>query len=398
LRALQLEVTKVIAQNSGQAISGAIDDAISEGFSDNGVFITPGQTSLRFNFAADPVDPDDQAAQPRKDGSAAAANAYGSGPASGGGAASTAPGRQRGRIDDAFNAIEQQMPKKAPPKSFREEKDWLVWVDVRGSGVNRWGSSTTPAGVVTTTQSQLSGLQLNALAGLTYKLVPNFLVGVVGGYETFNFTEQDINGKLTGDGWTVGSYLGWKIAPTLRYDAAFTYSGIGYNGTAGTAQGNFNGQRWMAQTGLTGSYKAWGAVFEPSARVYALWEHQGAYVDSLGTMQGTYSFATGRASAGAKVTYPFAWADSGILLAPYLGAYGDYYFTEDDAAAILAAGGVPLASTPLLQGWSARVVGGIGAKFASGGTIGVGAEYGGIGGNFQTWTVKAKAQVPFGAQ
>ena len=85
------------------------------------------------------------------------------------------------------------------------------------------------------------------------------------------------------------------------------------------------------------------------------------------------------------------------MLAPYLGLYGDYYFTEDNAAAILAAGGVPLASTPLLQGWSARATGGLGMQFASGGSVGLGAEYGGIGGNFQTWTFKAKTQIPFSA-
>jgi hypothetical protein len=41
------------------------------------------------------------------------------------------------------------------------------------------------------------------------------------------------------------------------------------------------------------------------------------------------------------------------------------------------------------------VTGGVGVKFASGGTIGVGAEYGGIGSDFQIWTFKAKANVPF---
>jgi hypothetical protein len=59
---------------------------------------------------------------------------------------------------------------------------------------------------------------------------------------------------------------------------------------------------------------------------------------------------------------------------------------------------VPLASTPLLQGWSARMTTGVGARFASGATVGVGAEYGGIGSDFQTWTFKARGQVPFRAQ
>ena len=41
-------------------------------------------------------------------------------------------------------------------------------------------------------------------------------------------------GRLKGDGWTVGAYLGWKMTQGIRFDAAVAYSGIGYDGTAGT--------------------------------------------------------------------------------------------------------------------------------------------------------------------
>jgi hypothetical protein len=395
LRALQLGVTKLVAQNSGQAISGAIADAIEEAFSDGGIFAKPGSTGVRFNFAADPDDTPDQAKTATASGRAG--NAYSDGTSGANGAGSGRGRQASSRIDDAFAAIDQQMPRKAPPKMFREEKEWLFWIDVRGSGVDRWGSPSSLAAGNAVTQSTLSGLQLNALMGLTYKATPNFLVGVVGGYETFNYTEQDINGKLTGQGWTVGSYLGWRITPTIRYDAAVTYSGIGYDGTAGTAQGNFNGQRWMVSTGLTGNYKAAGFFIEPSVRVYALWENENAYVDSLGTQQASHDFATGRASAGVKASYPLP-SINGIWLAPYLGLYGDYYFSDDNAAAILATGGVPLASTPLLQGWSARLTGGIGARLPGDAMLAIGGQYGGIGSSTQIWTVTAKAQVPFSAR
>jgi outer membrane autotransporter protein len=286
------------------------------------------------------------------------------------------------------------MPTKAPQKKkFREERNWLFWVDVRGTGFDRITSTTTAAGV-TTAAAPLYGFQVNAMMGVTRKITPNVLAGVMAGYEHFNYTEQDINGKLTGEGWTVGSYFGWKITPAIRYEAAVAYSGINYDGVAGTAQGNFNGQRWLVQTGLIGTYKTAGFVFEPSAKVYALWENEGAYTDSLGTLQASHDFSTGRTSAGVKVSYPWAWSDT-VALLPYFGIYGDYYFDQDNAAAIVAAGGIPLASTALLEGWSARVTGGVGVKFASGGTIGVGAEYGGIGSDFQIWTFKAKANVPF---
>ena len=43
---------------------------------------------------------------------------------------------------------------------------------------------------------------------------------------------------------------------------------------------------------------------------------------------------------GRKVARPFAWLDGGIVLTSYAGAYADYYFNKEDAAA----GGIPLAS------------------------------------------------------
>jgi hypothetical protein len=49
----------------------------------------------------------------------------------------------------------------------------------------------------------------------------------------------------------------------------------------------------------------------------------------------------------------------------------------------------------LLQGWSARVTGGIGARLAGGTTVGFGAELGGIGSNTQIWTFTGRARIPF---
>ncbi|GKQ53295.1 hypothetical protein BRSPCE3_41500 [Bradyrhizobium sp. Ce-3] len=380
LRALQIDITKLVAQNSGQAISGAIDGAISEGFDEGGSFMTPSGSGMRFNFAADP-DSGVAEADTRNRGAYA--------PDRNSGAAGRTGGNSR--IDNAFAAIDQQMPAKAKSKATREARDWLFWIDIRGSGIDRWSSPTAPG--VGTSGSSIYGNQLNALMGLTYRAAPNLLIGAVAGYETFNYTAQDISGKLTGDGWTAGTYLGWMISPTLRYDAAVTFSEIGYNGVAGTAQGNFNGDRWMFATGLTGSYKMSGVLIEPSARLYTLWEHENAYVDTLGTLQTARDFVTGRASAGAKLSYPLASTD-GVAFAPYLGLYGDYYFSKDDAAA-LAVNGIPVNPTLVLEGWSARVTGGLNARMAGGTMLGLGAEYGGLGGTARIWTFSARARVPF---
>jgi outer membrane autotransporter protein len=390
LRQMQVAVTKVVAQNSGQAIAGAIDDAIENGFSDGGELITPSGNGMRFNFAADT----DQSSRTNRDNMVSERETDmfakdDTNPLGQSGSGTAHNPRNRSRIDDAFTAMASStMPTKARPVTTPAPKDWLLWADVRGSGIDRWNSSPGTA------QAQLYGWQVNTLVGLTRRLTPSFLIGVLGGYETFNYTSQDLNGKLKGDGWTVGSYLGWKLTSSIRFDLAVAYSGIGYDGTAGSAQGNFGGHRWLVASGFTGDYKIYGFTVEPSAKVYALWEHEDAYTDSLGTRQDERDFSTGRASGGVKLIYPFEWSES-VALAPYVGLYGDYYFTYDNAADVVSADATPFASTPLLDGWSARLAGGLTAKLAGGSSIGLGAELGGIGSDVEIWTFRARGTVPF---
>ncbi|MGY8711218.1 autotransporter domain-containing protein [Bradyrhizobium sp. 18BD] len=371
LRALQVIATKTVAQNSGAAITGAVDAAISEGFSDGGDLITPGASGVRFNFSADPAQREAATGLP-------------------GSADSHAPSKLpqgASGVDDAFAAINRNaMPVKVPALRYVEPKDWLLWADVRGSRIDSWESSTsTPI---------LYGTQINALLGLTRRLTPNFLVGALGGYETFDYRSDALSGHLKGDGWTAGSYLGWRFAPGLRLDAAAAYSGIGYNAIADTAIGKFGSHRWLVSGGLTGDTKAYGFGIEPSAKIYALWESENAYTDSLGMPQADRWFFTGRASAGLKVSYPWV-ASAAVALAPYAGLYADYYFTGDDAAASALAGAMPLASVPLLDGWSARATGGLAVRLGNEASVAVGAELGGIGSKAQIWTFRGRASIPF---
>jgi outer membrane autotransporter protein len=239
----------------------------------------------------------------------------------------------------------------------------------------------------------IRGGQTNALIGLTRKLSPNFLVGVFGGYENFDYTSQLLTGRLRGDGWTAGGYLGWRLLPGLRFDASVARSGISYDGMAGTAAGTFPGQRWFASAALIGSYKTMqGFEIEPSAKVYALWEHDNTYVDSLGTVQTERNFSTGRASAGTKVAYPWLWSATATI-APYFGIYADYYFNRDDGTLPVAPLLLP---TDFVHGWSARVTSGIAVAIAGGPKLSVGGEVGGLGSNqFTTWSVRGRAAVPF---
>ena len=296
------------------------------------------------------------------------------------------------RTDDAFAALGYAGPVKARPLRVTEPREWLGWAEISGAVLSRWTAPTAVNAVPTI--ASIYGDQVNLTAGLTRVLTPNFLVGVLGGWESFDYRSDAIQGRLTGTGWTAGAYAGWKLSSTIRFDAGPAYSGIGFDGTAGTASGSFAGNRLLVTGGVTGTYERFGFMIEPSARVYALREHENAYTDTLGTAQAARDFSTGRASTGVKLAYPFAWTST-VMLLPYAGIYGDYYFNTDNIA-IVGAGALPVA--PAFAGLSARTDVGIAAQFAGGGQLTVGGERSGLGGNFGLWTYRARASVPFGAQ
>jgi hypothetical protein len=64
-------------------------------------------------------------------------------------------------------------------------------------------------------------------------------------------------------------------------------------------------------------------IIEPPARVYALWENENAYTDSLGTLQTARTFETGRGSGGMKMSYPFALSST-VNVTPFAGLYSVY--------------------------------------------------------------------------
>ena len=399
LRKLQATVTPMAAQIWGQAAVSAMQSAVTEGFAGGGQLISPSGSGVRINFSADP---DDQQQQ-TTDSTARARNpfvssdpfssAYGSFDANARGL--VGPGGSRvndsatSRTDDAFSALGYAGPVKAQPLRASEPREWLGWAEISGATLNRWTAPTAVNAVATI--ASVYGDQVNFTAGLTRVLTPNFLVGVLGGFETFDYCSDAVQGRLTGEGWTVGAYAGWKLSSTIRLDAGLAYSGIGFDGSAGAASVSFAGNRMLVTGGLTGNYKSYGFLIEPSATIYALWEHENAYTDSLGTAQAGRDFSTGRASTGLKLAYPFAWTDT-IKLSPYAGIYGDYYFNTDNVV-IPGAGALPV--TPVFSGTSARTDLGLSAQFAGGGQFTVGGERSGIGGNFSLWTYRARASIPF---
>jgi hypothetical protein len=355
LRQMQLAAMPVVTNLSGQAISGAIDNAISSGFA-GCQLLTPNGSGFTYCFGGD--------ARPQVARETSQFEGLSL--------------EERTRFEQDFSALGYAgRPVTKAPVLPAPPAPWLAWIDLRGADFQR-----------TALANDLKGTQLNAIAGLTYRLAPDFLIGVLGGYEHFDYSSQAYNGVLKGDGWTGGGYLAWRLTPTLRFDAGGAWSEITANDTSGTASGSFTGHRWLASGGLTGTYGWPWLLVEPSARVYALWEQENAYTDSLGTPQPGQTFETGRASAGVKMSYPIlAWTGT---LAPYVGLYGDYYFSQDNAP--ITPG---LTTVPLLHGGAARATGGLTATFGGGAQLSVGGEYSGIANNNRIWNLQLRGAVPF---
>ncbi|MCA0320735.1 MAG: Ig-like domain repeat protein [Proteobacteria bacterium] len=325
LRNLQTTVTRIVAQTSGQAITGAIDAAINEAFNEDGATISPSEMSFRFNSGA-------------------------------------AEGDRNSR-------------------GPRGSRDWLVWMDVRNMSQRPVDNNNL--------RTDVRGSQVNAIAGITRRVTPSFIVGVMGGFEGFDFTSQSVSGRLKGHGMTVGAYLGWQVMQGIRFDAALAHSWLDYEGVAGNAMGTFAGRRLLASVGISGNYKLQNFLFEPSARLYGLWENQNAYVDSLGTAQDKNSFATARASGGMRVSYTYAYKP-GVTLIPTVGLFGDYYFSSTHAVVAGSTGEAAIA-----DGWSARISAGLGLALSGGARLSVDTELGGIGSATYRWTMRGKVAVPF---
>jgi hypothetical protein len=227
-------------------------------------------------------------------------------------------------------------------------------------------------------------------AGATYTAAPGLIVGAFGGYEKLDFDQSgDLSGTLDGKGGTAGIYAAWMLAPKLRLDGGIARTWLDYEATAGTAEGDFDGTRWLFLTRLSGDHIAGRWTLTPSTEVFWLHETQDAYTDSLGTAQAKNSFTNGRANAGLQAAYAIPLSQR-TTLSPYAGIYADYYFgnESDDDASVSVIG--------IGDGWAARATGGLTLSGIEGWALTAGAEAGNLGGEGpEFWTGRLGGAVNF---
>lgn len=350
VQTLQDNITTTVANASGVVVSNAIDNGIGLGFSQSGAPANFGPNGGFLNFAATPKS------------------------------------EIQSRTDEAFSSLayadkgqKTSHLKKGSPEFARE---WSAWADIRGTG---WKINQAAGN-----GNDIKGNQINLTAGIGHKLATDTLVGIVMGYENFKYDVASLNGSLKGNGETVGGYFAQRFGSGLRFDAALAWTYLNYSANSGTATGSFNANRWLATTGLTGNHMFGAYLFEPSAKLYVLWEREQAWTDSLGTLQNSRNFNAGRTALGFKVARSVG-SSTDWTFTPSFGLYGDWRFASDSAIQT----GTQVAY--IKDGWSGRVTAGLSAAAKNGCTISLGGEYGGLGANFKVWTGDLRVIVPFGA-
>jgi hypothetical protein len=106
----------------------------------------------------------------------------------------------------------------------------------------------------------------------------------------------------------------------------------------------------------------------------------------LGAPQASRDFTEGRVSIGGKIVARLPSPHG--LFAPYLGLYGEYDFSSDNA---LPAGTLGLG---INEGWSMRAVSGMTLTMDHSIVLSVGSEFGGIGADVLTRSLRVGVAAP----
>lgn len=96
----------------------------------------------------------------------------------------------------------------------------------------------------------------NLLVGFDWRVTPEFLIGVAGGYGDLDLDKKEWtggdNGTLqTEHEWTIMPYLAWNITDTTIFDAAFAYTDSEYKDDNSTDSGKYDSKRYLTNVGIS---------------------------------------------------------------------------------------------------------------------------------------------------
>ena len=190
----------------------------------------------------------------------------------------------------------------------------------------------------------------------------DLLLGAMIQLDTAETVTGEWRSRVEGDGWLAGPYMVARIGENLYFDARGAW-GRSENevNPIGTYWDDFETQRWLFETNLTGDYTSGGWRITPSMGIAYFSEEQDAYTDSLGIFIPAQEITIGRANFGPEFAYRIENAAGGYF-EPFIRFNAIYDYESAD---VINASGV-------LEGLGnyrtdARL--GLNAEFANGGIL-----------------------------
>lgn len=269
------------------------------------------------------------------------------------------------------------------PLSYTDETGVALAEDPDAYRLNVWfrGTFTHFDG------DSFSGNTLNGVSGIDYLISDTVLVGVIGGYESGDFTFAATNGAFDGAGLTAGAYVGVQLSQHIVADAFLTHSWLDYENRVGTASGTTDASRWLFSFNASGQYQlAQGFFLEPNVRFFYAHERQDAYLLSDGTAIASNNVESGRLSLGPRLRYAFEDGMSNTW-STFISAHGEYDMSSESQT--------NSALPDLDDLLSARLGLGIDGLLSNGWSISLAGDLGGLGsGSLTSYTGTAKLTIP----
>jgi len=156
--------------------------------------------------------------------------------------------------------------------------------------------------------------------GIDLQFAPSLVVGAFGmvGHTDVDTNFGGLAGNLQDQAASVGVYLGWEPVDELLFDASFFFTRSNYSVVEDGLAGDFSGDRFSLQLGLSTRYDLGGVVLEPRLAGGFAFDSQVLYAASNGLEVPNDRLTVFRGSAGARASYPIAL--DGMLLEPWASA------------------------------------------------------------------------------
>ncbi|MCC9624244.1 autotransporter outer membrane beta-barrel domain-containing protein [Thalassospira sp. MA62] len=226
------------------------------------------------------------------------------------------------------------------------------------------------------------------MVGADYRYNEDTLLGMLVQYDLYEQTLAGQNSKGKGQGWMVGPYIVTRPAEKLIWDARVAW-GQSDNKINPLSMGweNYDGERWQAESTLTGElqYEDWN-IF-PQLGVNFFQEEQKSFTTNAGTHIGSQKIATGNLSFGPEVSRVWYQTDD-YVVTPSFALKGIWDFKSPD---IERTDGSYLGTEKL----RARTEIGASITFTDGGTLSGKYGYDGIGvSGYQAHSVELVGNMP----